>query len=62
MAAYKSQGSKFPAVVIPLATEDDVLLQRNLIYTGAGRGQRVTVLIGQKKALGMAIRNERTQR
>jgi exodeoxyribonuclease V alpha subunit len=59
---HKSQGSEFPAVVIPLATQHYVLLQRNLIYTGVTRGKKLVVLIGQKKALGMAVRNDRTQR
>jgi exodeoxyribonuclease V alpha subunit len=58
----KSQGSEFPAVVIPLATQHYMLLQRNLIYTGITRGERLLVLIGQKKALGIAVRNDRPQR
>ena len=49
-------------MVIPLATQHYVLLQRNLIYTGVTRGKKLVVLIGQKKALGMAVRNDRTQR
>jgi len=59
---HKSQGSEFPAVVIPIATQHYVLLQRNLIYTGITRGKNLVVVIGQKKALGMAVRNDRTQR
>jgi exodeoxyribonuclease V alpha subunit len=59
---HKAQGSEFPAVVMPLATQHYVLLQRNLVYTGITRGKKVVVLIGQKKALGMAVRNDRTQR
>ena len=59
---HKSQGSEFPAVVIPLATQHYMLLQRNLIYTGITRGQRLVVMIGQKKALGIAVRNDRPQR
>jgi exodeoxyribonuclease V alpha subunit len=59
---HKSQGSEFPAVVIPLATQHYLLLQRNLLYTGITRGKRVLVLIGQKKALGIAVRNDRPQR
>jgi exodeoxyribonuclease V alpha subunit len=51
----KSQGSEFPAVVIPLATQHYMLLQRNLIYTGITRGKRLLVLMGQKKALGIAV-------
>lgn len=59
---HKSQGSEFPAVVIPVATQHYRLLQRNLIYTGITRGKRLLVLIGQKKALGIAVRNDRPQR
>jgi exodeoxyribonuclease V alpha subunit len=59
---HKSQGSEFPAVVIPLATQHYMLLQRNLIYTGVTRGKRLLVLIGQRKALGIAVRNDRPQR
>ena len=59
---HKSQGSEFPAVVIPLATQHYMLLQRNLIYTGITRGKRLLVLVGQRKALGIAVRNDRPQR
>lgn len=57
---HKSQGSEFPVVVIPLATQQFLLLQRNLVYTGITRGKQMVVLLGQKKALEMAIRNNRT--
>jgi exodeoxyribonuclease V alpha subunit len=59
---HKSQGSEFPAVVIPIATQHYMLLQRNLIYTGITRGKKLVVLIGQKKALAIAVRNDRSQR
>jgi exodeoxyribonuclease V alpha subunit len=59
---HKAQGSEFPAVVIPLATQHYVLLQRNLLYTGITRGKQLVILIGQKKALGIAVRNDRTRR
>jgi exodeoxyribonuclease V alpha subunit len=59
---HKSQGSEFLAVVIPLATQHYMLLQRNLIYTGITRGKRLLVLIGQRKALGIAVHNDRPQR
>jgi exodeoxyribonuclease V alpha subunit len=58
---HKSQGSEFPVVVIPLAMQQYLLLQRNLLYTGVTRGKRMVVLIGQKRALGMAVRNESTR-
>jgi exodeoxyribonuclease V alpha subunit len=59
---HKSQGSEFPAVAIPLATQHYMLLQRNLVYTGITRGKRLLVLIGQRKALGIAVHNDRPQR
>ena len=59
---HKSQGSEFPAVVIPLATQHYMLLQRNLVYTGVTRGKRLVVLIGQSKALAMAVKNNRTEK
>jgi exodeoxyribonuclease V alpha subunit len=59
---HKAQGSEFPAVVIPLATQHYLLLQRNLVYTGVTRGRQLVVLVGQKKALAMAVRNSRTDR
>ena len=52
---HKSQGSEYPAVVIPLATQHYTLLERNLLYTGVTRGKQLVVLIGQLKALGMAV-------
>ena len=58
---HKSQGSEFPAVVIPLAMQHYLLLQRNLVYTGVTRGKRLVVLVGQPKALALAVRNNRTQ-
>lgn len=57
---HKSQGSEFPAVVIPLTTQHFLLLQRNLLYTGITRGRQFVVLAGQKKALALAVRNNRS--
>ena len=57
---HKSQGSEFPAVVIPLAMQQYLLLQRNLVYTGITRGKKLVVVIGQRKALAMAVKNNRT--
>ena len=56
---HKSQGSEFPAVVLPIAMQYYMLLQRNLLYTGLTRGKQFVVLVGQKKALVTAIRNDR---
>ena len=58
---HKAQGSEFPAVVIPLAMQHYLLLQRNLVYTGVTRGKQLVVLVGQKKALATAVRNNRTE-
>jgi len=62
VTVHKSQGSEFPAVVIPVATQQYMLLQRNLIYTGITRGKELVVVVGQRRALRMAISNNRTQR
>lgn len=56
---HKSQGSEYPAVVIPLITQHFTLLERNLLYTGVTRGKRLVVVIAQPKALGMAVRTVR---
>ncbi len=62
ISVHKSQGSEYPAVVIPLVTQHYILLQRNLIYTAVTRGQKLVVLAGTKKALAMGIKNNKTQR
>lgn len=59
---HKSQGSEFPAVVIPVAMQHYMLLQRNLIYTGMTRARKLLVLVGQKKALGLAVRNDQSRK
>jgi exodeoxyribonuclease V alpha subunit len=54
---HKSQGSEYPAVIIPVLTQHYPMLQRNLLYTGVTRGKRLVVLVGQKKAIAIAVRN-----
>jgi exodeoxyribonuclease V alpha subunit len=54
---HKSQGSEYPAVVIPVMTQHYPMLQRNLLYTGVTRGKKLVVLVGQKKAVAIAVRN-----
>ena len=61
ITVHKSQGSEFPCVILPVATQQFVLLQRNLIYTAITRGRRLVILVGQKKAAAMAMRNIDTQ-
>ena len=59
---HKAQGSEYPAVVIPLTTQHYPMLRRNLLYTGLTRGKRLVVLIGQRKALGIALRANQDRR
>ena len=54
---HKSQGSEYPAVIIPVMTQHYNMLQRNLLYTGVTRGKKLVVLVGQKKAVAIAVRN-----
>ena len=54
---HKSQGSEYPVVVIPVMTQHYAMLQRNLLYTGVTRGKRLVILLGQKKAVAMAVKN-----
>ncbi len=58
VSIHKSQGSEFTAVVVPLLTQHYILLQRNLLYTAVTRGRRLVVLVGTRKALALAIKNE----
>jgi len=57
---HKSQGSEYPAVVIPLAMQHFMMLERNLLYTGVTRGKKLVVIIGQAKALALAVKNLRS--
>ncbi len=57
VSVHKSQGSEYPAVVAPLLLEHYVMLQRNLLYTAVTRGRKLVVLVGAKKALAIAVRN-----
>jgi exodeoxyribonuclease V alpha subunit len=57
VSVHKSQGSEFPAVVMPVLTQHYVMLQRNLIYTGITRAEKLCVLVGNRKALHIAINN-----
>jgi exodeoxyribonuclease V alpha subunit len=59
---HKAQGSEYPVVVIPLTTQHYAMLARNLLYTGVTRGKRLVVLVGQRKALAMAVRNAGARR
>jgi exodeoxyribonuclease V alpha subunit len=59
---HKSQGSEYPAVVVPLTTQHYPMLQRNLLYTAVTRGKRLVVIVGQKKAMAIAVRGKQVGR
>ncbi len=59
ISIHKSQGSEFPIVVMPLSTQHYTLLARNLLYTGVTRGRQLVIVVGQKKAIRLAVNNNR---
>ncbi len=62
ISVHKSQGSEYPAVVMPVVTQHFMLLQRNLLYTAITRARKLVVLAGSKRALAIAVNNNKTQR
>jgi exodeoxyribonuclease V alpha subunit len=62
VSVHKSQGSEYPAVVIPVLTQHYVLLQRNLIYTAVTRGRHLVVMVGTRKALAIGVNNNKIQK
>jgi exodeoxyribonuclease V alpha subunit len=62
ISIHKSQGSEYPAIIIPLGMQHFTLLERNLIYTAITRGRKLVIIIGDMKALHMAIRNAKSKR
>jgi len=62
VSIHKSQGSEYPAVVIPILTQHYVLLQRNLLYTGVTRGKKLVVIVGSKRAMAIAVKNNKTEK
>ena len=60
ISVHKSQGNEYPCVIVPLLTQHFVLLQRNLLYTAITRGKKLVILVGSKKALAIAVRNNKT--
>jgi exodeoxyribonuclease V alpha subunit len=58
---HKSQGSEYPCVVIPLHTTHYVMLQRNLFYTALTRAKRLAILVGEERALRIAVGNRRVR-
>lgn len=62
VSVHKSQGSEYPAVIIPILTQHYMLLQRNLIYTAVTRGRKLVIVIGTKKALAIGVKNDKTRK
>jgi len=62
VSIHKSQGSEYPAVIIPILTQHYVLLQRNLIYTAVTRGKNLVVMVGTSKALAIGVHDNKTQK
>jgi exodeoxyribonuclease V alpha subunit len=60
ITVHKSQGSEFPCVVMPVLTQHYIMLYRNLLYTAITRAKKLVVLVGTKRAVGLAVRNLRT--
>ncbi|MGC8780000.1 MAG: ATP-dependent DNA helicase, partial [Anaerolineae bacterium] len=61
ISIHKAQGSEFPAVVVPILTSHYMMLQRNLLYTAVTRAQKLVVLVGSPRAIGIAVKNDRAQ-
>ncbi len=62
VSVHKSQGSEYPVIVMPILTQHYMLLQRNLLYTGITRGKKLVILVGTKKAIAIAIKNNKPQK
>ena len=62
VSVHKSQGSEYAAVIIPVVTQHYILLQRNLIYTAVTRGKKLVVMVGSRKAMAIAVSNDKTQK
>ncbi len=61
VSVHKSQGSEYPAVIIPIVTQHYILLQRNLIYTAVTRGKALVVIVGSRKAMTIGVNNNKTR-
>ena len=59
ISVHKSQGSEYPCVVIPVATQHYMMLQRNLLYTAVTRAKKLVILAGTRRAIGIAVRNNK---
>ena len=62
VSVHKSQGSEYPAIILPMLTQHYMLLQRNLIYTAVTRGRKLVVMVGASKALRIGVHNNKTEK
>jgi exodeoxyribonuclease V alpha subunit len=62
ISVHKSQGSEYPAIIMPILTQHYLLLQRNLLYTAVTRAKKLAILVGTKKALAIALKNDNIQK
>jgi len=62
VSVHKSQGSEYPAIIMPVVTQHYILLQRNLLYTGITRAKKMVVLVGTPKALAIAVGNNKVEK
>jgi exodeoxyribonuclease V alpha subunit len=61
ISIHKSQGSEYPAVVVPILPQHYIMLQRNLLYTAITRAKNLVILVGSSRAIAIAVRNSRVQ-
>jgi exodeoxyribonuclease V alpha subunit len=61
VTVHKSQGSEFPCIIVPVTTSHYMMLQRNLLYTAITRAKKLLILIGSKRALSMAVSNNKVK-
>jgi exodeoxyribonuclease V alpha subunit len=62
VSIHKSQGTEYPAIIMPVHTTHYVMLQRNLIYTGLTRAKKLAIFVGTKRALAIGVKNDKTQK
>lgn len=62
ISVHKSQGSEFPIVIMPITTQHFIMLQRNILYTGFTRGKRLVILVGEKRAIDIALQTQKADR
>lgn len=61
-SVHRSQGSEYPVIVMPILTQHYMMLQRNLLYTAITRAKKMVVLVGTRKAISIAVRNNKVAR